>query len=64
VNPVDVRLGDFVRLKKPHPCGENRWEVTRVGMEIGLKCAGCGRTVRLPRAEFERRFRGFADRES
>jgi hypothetical protein len=60
--PVDVRLGDLVRLKKPHPCGENRWEVTRIGMEIGLKCSGCGRAVRLPRAEFERRFRGFSDR--
>jgi hypothetical protein len=59
--PVEVRLGDHVRLKKPHPCGENLWEVTRVGMEIGLRCAGCGRAVRLTRAEFERRFRGFAD---
>ena len=55
----DIRMGDVVRLKKPHPCGANSWEVTRVGMDIGLECGGCGRRVRLSRAEFERRFRGF-----
>lgn len=57
-----VRLGDVVRLKKPHPCGANEWEVTRLGMEIGLTCRGCGRKVRLLRAEFDRRFRGFVSR--
>lgn len=57
-----VRQGDVVRLKKPHPCGANEWEVTRLGMDIGLRCAGCGRAVRLLRAEFDRRFRGFVRR--
>ena len=57
-----VKLGDVVRLKKPHPCGANEWEVTRLGMEIGLDCRGCGRKVRLLRAEFDRRFRGFLSR--
>lgn len=54
-----LKLGDVVRLKKPHPCGANEWEVTRVGMDIGLKCLSCARPVRLLRAEFDRRFRGF-----
>jgi hypothetical protein len=53
-----VKIGSVVRLKKPHPCGTNAWEVTRLGMDVGLACAGCGRRVRLPRAEFERRYRG------
>jgi hypothetical protein len=57
-----VRLGDVVRLKKPHPCGANEWEITRLGMEIGLACRGCDRKVRLLRSEFERRFRGFVSR--
>ena len=56
---VQVRLGDVVRLKKPHPCGTNEWEVTRLGMEIGLRCVGCGRSVRLVRYEFDRRFKAF-----
>jgi hypothetical protein len=54
-----VKAGDVVRLKKPHPCGSNEWEVTRTGMDIGLRCLGCGRDVRLLRVEFDRRFRGF-----
>lgn len=57
-----IRLGDVVRLKKPHPCGTNEWEVTKLGMDIGLACVGCGRKVRLERYEFDRRFRGFIRR--
>jgi hypothetical protein len=59
---VPVRLGDVVRMKKPHPCGADTWEVTRVGMEIGLKCTGCGRSVRLVRYDFDRRFKAFVSR--
>jgi hypothetical protein len=57
-----VRVGDIVRLKKPHPCGANEWEVNRTGMDIGLTCLGCGRKVRLVRYEFDRRFKGFVRR--
>ncbi|GAV31808.1 uncharacterized protein conserved in bacteria [Coriobacteriaceae bacterium EMTCatB1] len=51
-----------MRLKKPHPCGANEWEVTKLGMDIGLKCRGCGRAVRLMRYDFDRRFRGYVER--
>lgn len=54
-----IRIGDVVRLKKPHACGANEWEITRLGMDIGLMCVDCGRKVRLLRSEFDRRFRGF-----
>jgi hypothetical protein len=57
-----VSLGDTVRLKKPHPCGANEWQVTRLGADIGLRCTGCGRSVMLERYEFDRRFRGFIER--
>lgn len=57
-----VKVGDVVRLKKPHACGANEWEVTKLGMDIGLTCIGCRRKVRLMRAEFDRRFRGFVRR--
>ncbi|MBA4370005.1 MAG: DUF951 domain-containing protein [Coriobacteriaceae bacterium] len=53
-----MKSGDVVKLKKPHPCGTNEWEVTRIGMDIGLRCVGCGRKVMLVRSEFDRRFRG------
>jgi hypothetical protein len=57
-----IHVGDVVRLKKPHPCGINEWEITKLGMDIGLRCVGCDRAVRLMRAEFDRRFRGFIRR--
>ena len=59
-----VKLGDVVKLKKPHPCGTNEWEIVRVGADIGLKCRGCDRRVMLVRSEFDRRFRGFIERAS
>lgn len=61
---VPIRLGDVVRLKKGHPCGSNAWEVTKLGMDIGLVCQGCGRKVRLERYDFDRRFRGFLARDA
>ena len=48
-------LGDRVILKKPHACGENLWEIVRVGADVKLKCIGCGRVVMLDRLEFLKR---------
>ena len=39
---MDLHLHDIVELKKPHPCGSVTWEILRVGMDIKLKCLGCG----------------------
>lgn len=50
-------LGDVVQMKKRHPCGEDRWEVVRLGMDIRAQCLGCGRQVMLPRRKFERAVR-------
>lgn len=47
-------VGDVVRMKKGHPCGTNKWEIIRVGMDFRIKCLGCGRRVMLPRAKFEK----------
>lgn len=55
--PLDVRVGDRVSLRKPHPCGGDEWEVTRIGADIGIRCLTCGRRIMLPRAKFEKRAR-------
>ena len=34
-------VGDIVKLKKPHPCGSQEWEILRVGADFRLKCMGC-----------------------
>ena len=45
-------LGDIVQMKKPHACGTNEWEITRVGADIKIKCLACGRVVMLDRLDF------------
>lgn len=48
------RLGDVVRLRKAHPCGDDRWEVLRTGADFRMRCLGCNRVVMVPRSRFER----------
>ena len=50
-------LGDLVEMKKPHPCGTNRWEITRMGADIKIKCTNCGHIVMLSRREFEKKLK-------
>ena len=41
-------------MKKPHPCGEQRFAVLRVGMDFRMRCLGCGREMMLPRLKVEK----------
>ncbi|MQS52633.1 DUF951 domain-containing protein [Companilactobacillus mishanensis] len=50
-------LGDIIAMKKPHACGENRWELIRIGADIKIKCMGCGHIVMIPRGEFNKKFK-------
>lgn len=54
---MDVRVGDKLVMKKPHPCGSNEWRVTRVGADFKLTCLGCGREIMSPRSKVERGIR-------
>ena len=51
---MDVRLGDILEMKKPHPCGSKEWLVLRVGMDFRLRCRGCGHELMLPRSKVEK----------
>ena len=53
-------LGDQVVLKKPHACGENLWEIVRVGADVKLKCMHCGRVVMLHQLAFLKRAKKLA----
>lgn len=57
INPSDLKPGDLVRLKKPHPCGGYQWRVNRVGGDIGLRCQTCGHNIMAPRFRIIRRIR-------
>ena len=51
---MDIRLGDRLLMKKPHPCGGREWAVLRVGMDFRLRCTTCGREMMVPRSKAEK----------
>jgi hypothetical protein len=55
--PLELHLGDVVRLRKAHPCDPEayEWEVVRLGADIGLRCLKCRHRILLPRSDLERR---------
>ena len=46
--------GEIVMMKKAHPCGTNRWKITRVGADIKIECQGCGHIVMMTRQKFDK----------
>ena len=60
---MDLHLHDYVELKKPHPCGSTQWEILRGGMDIKLRCRGCGHELMLPRSKAEKSIRKILKKE-
>ncbi len=52
---TEIRVGDVVQTRKQHPCGSDQWTVTRIGADIKIRCAGCGRVVMMDRETFLKR---------
>lgn len=46
---MEYNVGDKVILKKKHPCGSNKCELIRVGVDFKFKCLGCNHIIMLPR---------------
>ncbi|PTL37687.1 DUF951 domain-containing protein [Alkalicoccus saliphilus] len=57
-------LNDVVEMKKQHPCGTNRWKVVRMGMDIRIKCQGCGHSIMMPRRDFEKKMKRVLEKEA
>ena len=50
-----LHVGDLVKMRKPHPCGNDLWRITFVGSDIKMRCEKCERVVMLERPVFEKR---------
>ena len=61
---VDLRLNQRVELKKQHPCGSKVWTILRVGMDIKLRCRGCGHELMLPRSKAEKAIKKILEEEA
>ena len=55
-------------MKKPHACTikstgkkANRWEITRVGADIKIKCSNCDHVVMMGRYDFDRKMNKIVD---
>ena len=62
-NNLKYDVGTKVVMKKQHPCGTNEWEITRVGADIKSKCLNCGRTILIPRVEFNKKLKKILPQE-
>ena len=51
---MNVKIGDILVMKKPHPCGSKEFEVLRIGVDFRIKCTGCGREVMVARSKIEK----------
>ena len=61
---VIFKLNDKVIMKKPHACGTNEWIITRVGVDIKIKCIHCNREFMMDRLEFEKKLRRIINEEN
>lgn len=53
----EYKLNSIVIMKKEHPCGFNKWKIIRVGVDIKIECLNCGRTIIMPRIEFNKKLK-------
>ena len=54
---MDVRIGDTIEMKKPHPCGSKTFSVLRIGVDYKIKCTGCGHEVMVARSKITKNIR-------
>lgn len=54
---MKYNLGDIVVMKKNHPCGNNKFEIVRVGADIKIRCVNCSRVIMLSRTELNKGIR-------
>ena len=54
---MKYNLGDIVVMKKNHPCGNNKFEIVRVGADIKIRCVNCSRVIMSSRIDFNKGIR-------
>jgi hypothetical protein len=52
---LKISVGDLWLMKRVHACGGNRWEVFRIGADIGMQCLKCKHRVLIARKKFTAR---------
>lgn len=53
----NYQLNSIVKMKKSHPCGNDEFEIVRVGADIKIKCCKCCHTIMIPRIDFNKKIK-------
>lgn len=53
----NYKLNDVVEMKKPHACQTNKWQITRMGVDVKIKCINCNREIMMDRLEFDKKLK-------
>ena len=48
-------INERLILKKPHACGNDAFQIVRVGADIKIQCEACKRFINLTRDELKKR---------
>jgi hypothetical protein len=51
---LKLDVGDIVRLRKNHPCGNSDFKIMRTGMDFRIECLKCGHQTWITRIKLER----------
>lgn len=54
---LDYGLNSIIKTTKKHPCGNDEWEIIRMGADIKIKCTKCNRIIMLSRRNFNKRLK-------
>ncbi len=54
---MDIKVGDELMMRKPHPCGCNKFQVLRIGADLRIKCTQCGHEIMIERIKVEKNIR-------
>lgn len=54
---MEYKLNDRIIMKKVHPCGNNEFEIIRLGADIKIRCIKCNRVIMLSRVDFNKRIK-------
>ncbi len=61
--PMAIEVGDRVITKKPHPCGNNEFIITRTGMDFRMRCTKCQKEIWISRVKLEKRIKRIVKEE-
>lgn len=54
---IEIALNDKIEMKKQHACGSKIWTITRLGVDIKLKCDKCNHEIMMDRLELYKKMK-------